>query len=103
MKEKKEELDEAIVRFSLEGIELAHRMQENKDIKQAIFSITLSNDKEHARIAPVVCGESTVMAQVLCQVALQDEWIKNLLIETQKLIEKGIKLPTIRHNIDNKD
>lgn len=98
-----EELNEAIMKFSLDGIDLARKMQENQNIKQAIFCITVNETNNNARVAPIACGDSRVMVAILCQVALQDDWIKEVFLATHKLINDGIKMPTIKVDLDDKD
>lgn len=96
MKKTNKAIDEAIMDYSLDGITLARKIGAENNIKQAMFSITLCDVDGFARISPIACGNMCALATALCQAALNDENVKQLILCTMEKINDGFKMPTAK-------
>lgn len=95
-------IDEAIVDFSLDAINLCRIMDKEENIKQALFSVSICEENGHARIAPATSGNIAVLATMIAQCALQDPGIREVINQAKKIIDQEKPLPVVGRPYPNK-
>lgn len=98
LKEINPEINQEIIDLSLDAMKIARKMDKEENIKQAMFCISICDDKGDARIAPVASGHVKVLATIIAQYAMHEPNFKEVMELVNDIIKENKPLHLIAKN-----